>query len=76
MITSVWMLVQFGLWFTGAEPGLEIHSTGDVVLLLVQSIYQPGFGCNLLLSGYVALLFWVIAAAILFALPVSAGLFT
>lgn len=75
VVAGVWMLAQFGFWLTGAVPHLEIRSMGDPALLLVQSIYLLGFGGNLLRSGYVALVFWMIAIAILVALPVTAGLF-
>ena len=72
---GVWMLAQFGFWLAGAVPHLDIRSEGDAALLLLQSIYLLGFGGNLLRSGYVALIFWMIAVAILVALPVTAGLF-
>ena len=75
MAAGVWILAQLGFWLAGDVPHLEIRSMRDVVLLLVPSIYLLGFGGNLLRSGYVALVFWVIAVAILVALPVMAGLF-
>ena len=75
VVSGFWMLTQFGFWLTGSVPHMEIRSMRDAVLLLVPSIYLLGFGYNLLRSGYVALLFWVIAIAILIALPVMAGLF-
>ena len=71
---GLWMLAQFGLWLAGAAPHLEIGSMGDFALLLVQSIYLLIFGGNLLRSGYIALVFWTIALAILAALPVTVGL--
>jgi len=72
---GVWMLVQLGFWLAGSEPQLGIGSIGGVALLLVQAVYLLAFGGNLFRSGYVALVFWVIALAILGALPVTAGLF-
>ncbi len=74
--TGVWMLAQFGFWLAGAVPHLEIRSMGDATLLLVQSLYLLGFGGNLLRSGYIALVFWIIAVAILVALPVTADFST
>jgi hypothetical protein len=70
---GLWMLVQFGLWLFQAAPQMEIGSFKDAALLLGQSIYLLGFGGCLLFSGYVSLIFWVIAVAILVALPVTAG---
>ncbi len=75
LATGFWMLTQFALWLFGSVPHLEIRSMRDAALLLAQAIYLLGFGGNLLFSGYVGLLFWVIAIAILVALPVTAGLF-
>ena len=75
VVAGGWMLVQFALWVSGSVPHMEIRSMRDAALLLVQSTYLLGFGGNLLLRGYVGLIFWIIAAAILIALPVSAGLF-
>ncbi len=60
---GVWTLAQFGFWLAGAVPHLEIPSMEDAALLLVKSIYLLGFGGNLLRSGYVALVFWMIAVA-------------
>ena len=72
---GIWMLAQVTLWLLGSEPSLEIRSGWGGVLVLVQSMYLLGFGGKLLRSGYVGLVFWVIAAAILVALPAAAGLF-
>jgi hypothetical protein len=75
LAAGAWMLTQFALWLAGSVPHLEIRSMRGSALLLVPSIYLLGFGGNLVRSGYVALVFWIIAVAILVALPVTAGLF-
>ena len=75
VVTGVWMLAQFSFWLSGSAARMEIRSMTDATLLLVQAIFLVGFGGNLLRSGQVALIFWVIAVAILVALPFSAGWF-
>jgi hypothetical protein len=70
---GLWMLVQFGLLVFGAATQMQVGSFGEAALLLGQSIYLLGFGWLLLFRGYVSLIFWVIAAAILMALPVAVG---
>jgi len=72
---GIWMLAQFGLWLAGSVQLLKIGSTGEAVLLLVQSVYLIGFSVNLLRSGYVALVFWMITIAILVTLLLSALVF-
>jgi hypothetical protein len=75
IVTGIWMLAQFGLWLAGSVPFLDIRSTGEAILLLVQSVYLIGFSINLLRSGYVALVFWMITIAILVTLLLTAVVF-
>jgi hypothetical protein len=75
IVAGIWMLAQFGLWLTGSVPFLEIRSMGEAVLLLIQSVYLIGFSINLLRSGYVALVFWMITIAILVTLLLTAVVF-
>lgn len=72
---GLWLLLQFGLWVAGSDPHMHIRSLGEAIMALVQSIYLLGFGINLLRSGYVALVFWMIAIAILATLPLTMGMF-
>jgi hypothetical protein len=73
---GIWLLAEFALWLAGAVPHLHIRSKGEALLILVQSVYLTGFSVNVLRSGYVALVFWMIAIAILVTLPLTAGLFS
>lgn len=75
MAAGILMLAQFGLWLSGAVSYLLIGSKGEAALLLFQSVYLIGFSFNLLRSGHVALVFWMIAIAILISLPLTTGLF-
>ncbi len=75
IVTVFWILAEFGLWLAGAVPHVHIRSIGEAALLLVQAVYLIGFSVNLLRSGRVALVFWMIAIAILVTLLLTATLF-
>ena len=75
-VAGAWMLAQFAFWLFGFAHHVNIVSTKDAAVLLLQSLYLLGFGGCLLLRGYVGLVFWVIALAILIALPATAGWFS
>ena len=72
---GLWMLAQLCLWLTGAVPYLHVRSMGEAILLLAQSVYLIGFSINLLRTGYVALVFWMITIAILVTLLLTTVLF-
>jgi len=72
---GLWLVIQFGLWLAGADPQVHIRSFGEAALILVQSVYLIGISVNLLRTGRVALVFWMIAVAILATLPLTTGLF-
>ena len=72
---GLWLLVEFGFWLAGAVPHLNIHSFGEAIMIFVQAVYLIGFSINLLRSGYIALVFWMLAIAILVTLPLTSGIF-
>ena len=72
---GVWTLAQGAAGVFGSVPSQEIGSVWGWVLVFGKSLYLLAFGGVLLRSGYVSLIFWVIAAAILVSLPVTFGLF-
>ena len=74
-MAGAWTLAQGAARVFGSVPSPEIGAVWGWVLVFGKSVYLLGFGGVLLRSGYVSLIFWVIAAAILVSLPVTFGLF-
>lgn len=74
VVAGAWALVRFGTWLIGNEPIAEKLSWWNALLLLVQALYLLSFGGNLLRRGYLSLVLWVIALAILCVLPTMSGL--
>jgi len=72
--TGAWALVILGSWLAFSEPAHGDRLGWNAILLFAQSIYLLGFGANLLRRGYLNVLLWVIAFAILCALPVTMGM--
>ena len=73
---GIWLLAEFGLWLAGNAPHVHISYTGEAILTFVQSVYLIGFSVNLLRSGRIALVFWMLAVAILVTLPLTTGMFS
>ena len=71
--TGVWALVIMGGWLAYSEPSNGDSSGWNAIVLCAQSIYLLGFGTSLLRRGYLNMVFWIFALAILCALPVTTG---
>ncbi|MTW22055.1 hypothetical protein [Allochromatium palmeri] len=73
VVAGLWLLVQFGFWLNRVLPELDLGIVGEGALRLAQSVYLLGFGVNLLRRGYISLVFWMIALAVLANVPVMSG---
>lgn len=72
---GAWALIRFGSWLAESGSARGISSLWNAALLFAQGIYLLGFGSNLLRRGYLSMVLWVMALAILCALPVMTGKF-
>ncbi len=70
---GAWALVQAVSAIAGGETRIQMASTVDTVKVLAGALYLLGFGGGLLYRGYLSLVLWVMALAVLAALGVAAG---